>query len=220
MSFDGDLPENSRDTKTLWDAWSLDALFERWPASPIQRQQWRKLTEALSRELSSQGHWSAPAISPGLVQARVATALTLARLDGDRLHNSRILTLGAHTGMEVRILRDWGARAIGIESNASLVSIGRRLGVVPHSALLKAKAPSFLQKSHRMWDYIFCLAPAHFEFESWCAPIAKRLQADGKFVLLAYWRDIPLIDMTWLEECLEGTMGGRAWTRNELLAKI
>jgi hypothetical protein len=188
--------------------WHLDFVLSHWTATPAQRRMWRTLSERLARQL---GGNQAPALVPGLVQARLGTALLLGGYLGPPLPSLRILTLGAHAGLELRMLRDWGAEAIGIERNLTLVRAGIQTEVVGTEALLAAEATDYLTRSCSVthaYDLILILAPSDPAWPTWVDQASARLAPDGQLVVVAYWSDLPVGWRTLATPCLEGTMGG------------
>ena len=200
--------EPGLDPETREGLWHLDFVLERWAATPDQRRTWRRLAELLIGRL---GERQAPALVPGLVQARVATALLLAGYPHPPLPAERILTVGAHAGFEVRLLRDWGSEATGIEQNPRVVQAGIEAGVVSSDALLSADAETHLaqalQKGCR-YLLIAMLAPSDPAWPTWLDLASSLLTRGGHLVILAYWADLPADWRIAATPCLEGTMGG------------
>lgn len=193
------------------DLWSLDALLGSWPATPSQRRRWREGAQAAGTLLQSQGYWALPAVTPGLVQARVAAALLAAGVTRSSIRGQKILTLGAHVGLEVRILRDWGAEAQGIEQNRMVVEAGVQSQLVTPSDMVVGDVRTVLERDTGRFNHIIALAPSDPEWPSWIAPALERLTSDGSVVIVAYWRDVPLVFHAAMEDGLEGTMGVGVW---------
>jgi SAM-dependent methyltransferase len=192
-------------------AYYLDAILCRWRATPAQRAAWRALVERLERLGTHEAALHSAALMPGLLQARLGAALTLAGYDRSALQGARVLTLGAHVGLEVRMLRDWGADAVGVERAASLVRWGEGAGVTAPGTLIVADAASFLRQSRAAWDLILTLAPSDPAWTTWPETAAAALRPGGRFVAVAYWRDIPVAWYDRLVPCVEGTMAGGRW---------
>lgn len=193
------------------DLWSLDALLGAWSATPRQRRAWRRAAQNAEKLLRSPAHWDTPAILTGLVQARVATALMAAGLRRADLLGRQILTLGAHIGLEARILRDWGADVRGVEQHRAIAGAGLQAHIVRMGDLEIGKALSVLEKDPRHYDHILALAPSDADWPSRICVGLQRLKPGGSFLVVAYWRDIPLIFHDTMEEGLEGTMGVGVW---------
>jgi hypothetical protein len=102
------------------EVWPLDAVLSRWWTAPATRRGWRDALTVVHALLDA-GAWYEPAITPGLVQARLGVALNLAGYTRRRLRGKRVLSLGSHVGLEVRMLSDWGATALGVDVNPRLV---------------------------------------------------------------------------------------------------
>ncbi len=83
---------------------------------------------AVYQSLLARGHSGLPALIPGLVHARLATALLVAGYQSkSQLSSHSFLCLGCHAGLEVRILRDFGAsHAEDVEIRQAVVQEGIR----------------------------------------------------------------------------------------------
>lgn len=111
---------------------SLEMLFRAFPSTQGQRRAWRTTALRVDAALAARGHHGLPALVPGLVHARLATALLAAgyRSKGELSRRSFCL-LGCHAGLEVRILRDLGAGWVrGVEQRADLVAEAVAAGLV------------------------------------------------------------------------------------------
>ncbi|CAB1128071.1 conserved protein of unknown function [Candidatus Hydrogenisulfobacillus filiaventi] len=194
------------------DLWSLQGLLEAWPGRPEEREAWRtfaRRAEAALRERAP-GHWPGPALVPGLLQARLAAALGLAGLTrGDRLR-TRVLTLGAHAGLEVRMLRDFGFEAVGLEQRPELAAAGRDTGLLPPDSLVTADYRAYLADPGPAWPLILALAPEAVD-PAWIATARRRLAPEGQLVVVAYWADLPAAWHSRARPVVEGLMGGLRW---------
>lgn len=96
---------------TLKTGVSLERLFRSFSSCVGQRHTWRQGSDDCYRNLLARGHEGRPALVPGLVHARLATALLAGRYRQKRqLQGRTFLCLGCHAGLEVRTLRDLGAK--------------------------------------------------------------------------------------------------------------
>lgn len=190
------------------DLESLEWIFRQFPTQRQQRLQWRQIAAEVDRRLRNQHHWGTPALVPGLVHARVATALIVAGIRNKRvLLGKAILTLGAHAGLEVRILNDLGAYAIGIERNSHVVSQAIDAGLVTSEQLIVADYWKFLRSDLRNWDLIISLAPQSLSLELLAVHAVPHLKSRGQLVVVAH--DDEVVGKTGdfdVGPALEGTM--------------
>ncbi len=173
------------------DIESLEWILRQFPSRWQQRTQWRQMALEVDRALRDQHHWGIPALVPGLVHARVATALIVAGFRNKRaLAGKSILTLGAHAGLEVRILGDLGAHAIGIERNARVVSQAIDTGLVSSEQLIIGDYWAFLQAERRDWDLIMSLAPQSLNLELLATNAVPHLKSRGQLVVVAHYDEV------------------------------
>ncbi len=141
---------------------SLEVLFRVFPSSRMQRQAWRQACEAVDAALLARGHRGLPALIPGLVHARLATArLAAGYLSKRDLQARKFLCLGCHAGLEVRILRDFAAmRALGVEIRQDVVAESVTAGLVAREDIVAQDFWEYLRfGEHEMFDTVIVLAP-------------------------------------------------------------
>ena len=176
------------------DDWeSLECLYQAFPSTHAQRRAWRAASTAVRMALLTRGHLGWPALIPGLVHARLATALLAAgyRRQAD-LARSRFLCLGCHAGLEVRILRDFGAAdAMGLEIRGEVVDEGLRSGLIRPGEVATADFWDFLTASaDPSWDDILLLAPQQIALGKLWQAARGRLAPHGHLVAVAQASDL------------------------------
>lgn len=140
----------------------LEFLFRLFPSSRMRRQTWRQACEAIDAAFLAIGHRGLPALIPGLVHARLATALLAVGYRSKRdLQARKFLCLGCHAGLEVRILRDFAAmRALGGEIRQDVVTACLTAGLVGPQDIVAQDFWEYLRLGeHEMFDTVIVLAP-------------------------------------------------------------
>lgn len=188
----------------------LDAVLQAWPASPPQRRRWLDFSRRLQRWPTG-GRIETPALIPSLVRARLVAALTLAGLSPATLPGRRIVTLGAHMGLEVRMLRDGGADAVGVEHRPQLVRAGIHSGMLPADALIWDDALHYLEGPVRRLDALLWLAPQAVAWSRLMALALPWLRPTGVLAVVAHWPDLPPAFRPRALPVLDGTMAGLCW---------
>ena len=179
------------DAHLKWD--SLEYLFRAFPSSLRERQQWRQASDAVDQALTTRGHYGLPALVPGLVHARLATALLAAGYRSKRdLLGRSFLCLGCHAGLEVRILRDFGAsKVIGVEMRADVVeaSINARL-TDPGDVVVEDFWGYLSRTDGELFDTVMALAPQRLAVERLWERVKNWLVPGGPLVVVAQPGDI------------------------------
>ncbi|MCL6562837.1 MAG: hypothetical protein K6U87_07495 [Firmicutes bacterium] len=167
---------------------SLESLYRYFPTRLRERARWRELAQQAATLLAEQGHYGLPALLPSFVHARVAAALAASGLIGRRsLQSMAILTLGAHAGLEVRILQDLGAGTVlGVERDPRLVAVGHQLGLADPASLVVGDSWEFLSENRSVWDRILVLAPQRLALTPLWDQARSRLTPTGCLVVLAH----------------------------------
>ncbi|NMP23667.1 class I SAM-dependent methyltransferase [Sulfobacillus harzensis] len=193
---------------------SLEYLFRAFPSSRVQRQAWRQACEAVDAALLARGHHGLPALIPGLVHARLATALLAAGYRSKRdLQERSFLCLGCHAGLEVRILRDFGAsQALGIEIRPDVVAASLTAGLIAPGDVVVQDFWEYLKEmGHETFDTVIALAPQRLPMERLWALSQSRLVVGGLMVVVAQDTDVLSIPQaTTIGPAMEGTM---SWYR-------
>ncbi len=189
---------------------SLEVLYRAFPSAEGHRRAWRCAARRADAALSTRGHHGLPALVPGLVHARVATALLAAGYrSSEELHGRTFCTLGCHAGLEVRILRDLGAGcAHGVELRGDVVAVAMAAGVVPADAIWVGNYWDLLAR-HALptFDELLVLAPDHLLVDKLWEMARPTLRVDGHLVVVASPSDVDAIPAEALSgPALEGTM--------------
>ena len=181
------------------DDWqSLERLYQAFPSTLNQRRTWRTAAQLIDKRLQARGHQGLPALIPGLVHARVATALLAAGYRTEaQLATSSFLCLGCHAGLEVRILRDFGARSVhGVEIRGEVVQEALRARLVDSSEVTTEDFWTYLAaEGHELFDNILVLAPEALSLQRLWRAVIPHLAADGRLAVVAQpadLRDFPL----------------------------
>ncbi len=181
----------------LRDDWaSLECVYRAFPTTREQRRLWRTTSNAIYQSLLAKGHMGLPALIPGLVHARLATALLAAGYQTkSQLADRSFLCLGCHAGLEVRILRDFGAhRAQGVEIRRDVVQEGLRAQVVKPDEIKVADLWEFLTSDvEQTWDEILVLAPQRLSLKKLWDIARPHLTLGGHLVAVA--QECDLLDM-------------------------
>lgn len=195
-------------TGQKWD--SLEYLFRAFPSSVRQRQRWRQACDAVDQALSVRGHYGVPALVPGLVHARLATALLAAGYRSKRdLQGRSFLCLGCHAGLEVRILRDFGAsKALGVEMRADVVQASLDAGLISPGDVVVQDFWGYLTKAHEgATDTVMALAPQRLAIERLWDRVEHWLVPGGKMVIVAQEGDVLVVPEEARQgPAMEGTM--------------
>jgi protein-L-isoaspartate O-methyltransferase len=167
---------------------SLESLYRYFPTRSWERARWRELAQQAVLQLAEQGHYGLPALLPSFVHARVAAALAASGLIGrSSLRAMAILTLGAHAGLEVRILKDLGAGTVlGVERDPRLVAVGHQVGLADPASLVVGDSWEYLAESQSNWDRILVLAPQRLALRPLWDQAQRRLTGSGCLVVLAH----------------------------------
>jgi hypothetical protein len=193
---------------------SLEVLFRVFPSSRMQRQAWRQACEAVDAALLARGHRGLPALIPGLVHARLATArLAAGYLSKRDLQARKFLCLGCHAGLEVRILRDFAAmRALGVEIRQDVVAESVTAGLVAREDIVAQDFWEYLRfGEHEMFDTVIVLAPQQLVLQQLWDLSQSRLLLGGQMVVVAQDTDILSVPHeTAIGPAMEGTM---SWYR-------
>ncbi len=204
------------------DDWqSLERLYQVFPSTPDQRRTWRSAAQSIDKRLQARGHQGLPALIPGLVHARVATALLAAGYRTEaQLASSSFLCLGCHAGLEVRILRDFGARSVhGVEIRGEVVQEALRARLVDSSEVTTEDFWTYLAEAgNELFDNILVLAPEALSLQRLWHAVIPHLAADGHLVVVAQHadlRDLPLHIPQ--GAALEGTMQWYALTQGAIV---
>lgn len=177
-----------------YDWTSLECVYRAFPSKPEDRRSWRAASAAAYRSLLARGHLGLPALIPGLVHARLATALLAAGYRAkSQLADRSFLCLGCHAGLEVRILRDFGAGGVlGIEIRHDVVAEGVRSQLVEPDEVRIADWWEFLtaDDERKTWDEILVLAPQQLSLEKLWDVARPHLVAGGHVVVVAQEGDL------------------------------
>ena len=199
-----------RRVPALPDDWeSLERVFRAFPSRREERFAWRTACALVYQKLLVQGHMGLPALIPGLVHARLATALLAAGYRTKRqLAGRSLLCLGCHAGLEVRILRDFGARAEGLEIRQDVVEAAVNACLVQRGEVEAADYWEYLSQPPRALRHdIFMLAPEEVPVETLWNAAKSHLTAKGHLVIVAQPSD--MVGVPTVAErgvALEGTM--------------
>lgn len=172
---------------------SLEYLFRAFPSTRRQRRAWLQACGAVDAVLSAQGHHGLPALIPGLVHARVATALLTAGYCSKRdLRGRRLLCLGCHAGLEVRIVRDFGAlQVLGVEIRPGVVRASWTAGLVTRDEVLVQDFWDYLRAaSGERYDTVMVLNPHELPLRPLWALAKSRLLPGGQMVVVAQEIDV------------------------------
>ena len=199
------------------DDWqSLERVFRAFPSQRQERAEWRSIASTVYARLLERGHLGLPALIPGLVHARLATALVAAGYRRKaEIRGRSFLCLGCHAGLEVRILRDFGAgRVLGIERRAEVVEEGVRATLIDSGEILVADFWDALRQPVRShWDEILVLAPEALDMEALWLLARPHLVAGGHLTVVAQASDIEVWPSGMRQGvALEGTMGWYSMT--------
>ncbi len=203
MPGSGRSTNQSRSEETRWahgdsrDDWaSLERVYRAFPSKREERRLWRTASAAIYQNLLARGHMGLPALIPGLVHARLATALLAAGYrTKSQLADRAFLCLGSHAGLEVRILRDFGARcADGVEVRHDVVQEGVRAQLVKPDEVRVADWWEFLTSDARTtWDDILVLAPERLSLQKLWDAARPHLNLGGHLVVVA--QEVDLLDI-------------------------
>ncbi len=196
---------------TSRDDWqSLERVFRTFPSTLKQRRVWRKQSASVYESLLNHGHHGLPALIPGLVHARLATALLVAGYRSkSQLASRSFLCLGCHAGLEVRILRDFGAgRAEGIEIRDAVVQEGIYHQLVRADEIHIGDFWHILSMDAvTIWNEIVVLAPEALSLGKLWDTVWAHLSPLGHLIVVA--QDADLLDVpSHIQhgEAMEGTM--------------
>ncbi|MBX5466146.1 MAG: class I SAM-dependent methyltransferase [Firmicutes bacterium] len=166
----------------------FESLYRRFPSKKAERRGWQTLARAAEERLLALGHIGTPALIPSFVHARVAAALWASGVPRRAaLAAQSVLTLGAHAGLEVRILRDLGASpVVGVERDPKLVAVGQAVGLAAPTELVVADLWEFLAGDSRRWDRILVLAPQALSLSRLVQAARPRLAPAGRLSVLAH----------------------------------
>ncbi|PSR21961.1 MAG: hypothetical protein C7B45_08710 [Sulfobacillus acidophilus] len=189
---------------------NLEVLYRIFPSSRMQRQAWRQACEAIDAALLARGHRGLPALIPGLVHARLATALLASGYRSKRdLQARKFLCLGCHAGLEVRMLRDFAAmRALGVEIRQDVVKASVTAGLVTQEDIVAQDFWEYLRfGEHEMFDTVMVLAPQQLILQQLWELSQSRLSPGGQMVVVAQDTDILSVPHeTAIGPAMEGTM--------------
>ena len=190
---------------------SLEYLYQAFPSTPENRNLWRTAVQEIYYQLKAQGHHGLPALIPGLVHARVATALLAAGYRSNRnLRHQSFLCLGCHAGLEVRILRDLGAgRVYGLEIRRAVVESGMDAHLIESGEVAIADYWEVLHRPNpsATWDTIMLLAPEDVSLQVLWDTVRPHLVPGGRLAVVAQMSDVKEIPQeAYGGAALEGTM--------------
>lgn len=191
MSTGKALQKGMTDFRDDWE--SLERVYRVFPATRAQRQAWRRASNAVYQSLSAQGHMGLPALIPGLVHARLATGLLAGGYrTKSQLADRSFLCLGCHAGLEVRILRDFGARrAMGVEIRENVVREAVRAHLVEPTEIMAADFWTLLTvETETIWDDILILAPQGLSLHKLWTVARPHLVHGGHLVTVAQKSDL------------------------------
>ncbi len=193
------------------DDWqSLERVFRTFPSTRKQRCLWREKSSTIYERLLNRNHKGLPALIPGLVHARLATALLVAGYRSKSQLSSRsFLCLGCHAGLEVRILRDLGAGHVGgIEIREVVVQAGIDHELVRSDEIQTGDFWQILMEdTTTIWDEIMALAPQSLSLDKLWETASGHLSPGGHLIVIA--QDADLLDVPShidYGEAMEGTM--------------
>lgn len=198
----------------LWTARDLPHFFieeilQYWPSRPGERRMWFRAAQAIALHPGRRHAFDVPALLPGLVRVRLGAALLLAGMSANRTSGHRLLMLGSHAGLEVRMLLDAGWDAFGVERRGDLVRIALETGMVSPGRLQWDDMLHALDQSpEAAWSRILALAPESVDLRALRHKAARCLRPGGRLVVLAYWADLPERRRPMAVPAVEGTMGG------------
>lgn len=189
---------------------NLEVLFRAFPSNRTLRAAWRQAAREADAWLSERHHHGLPALLPGLVHARLATALLAAGFHHkSQLQGAAFLCLGCHAGLEVRILRDLGAgRVLGVERRSNVVEAGIRARVVePRDIACHDYWDCLGEKSLGSWDVVLALAPENLSLGQLKTAARGSLNPRGRVVVVAEPHDVSDVPQdTRIGPAMEGTM--------------
>lgn len=172
---------------------SLERVYRSFPSTQRERFMWRNAASLVHARLTEQGHHGLPALLPGLVHARLATALLAAGYHSKReLRNHSFLCLGCHAGLEIRILRDFGAGWVhGLEIRPGVVEEACQAGLVERHEISGGDFWEYLSASPFLSvDMIMALAPDRLSLERLWDVAEPHLVPGGHLVAVAQDTDI------------------------------
>ncbi len=171
---------------------SLERLYRTFPSTREQRALWRTTCEEIDARLRRRGHMGLPALMPGLVHARLATALLASGYRAKtELARRSFLCLGCHAGLEVRILRDFGAgRVHGIETHPDVVRVSRMVGLVRSDEVTVEDFWRYLDFSTEIVDAVLVLMPYRISVGTLWQAVQSKLVVGGHLVIVAQSSDV------------------------------
>ncbi len=189
---------------------SLEVLFRAFPSTQRQRRAWRTTTIRVDAALAARGHHGLPALVPGLVHARVATALLAAGYRSkDELRARSFCLLGCHAGLEVRILRDLGAGWVrGVEQRGDVVAEAVAAGLVTADAVWVGNYWDLLARGALpLCDEMLVLAPERLPLGQLWEAAGPTIREGGHLVVVATRADAEAVPAEAVSgPALEGTM--------------
>ncbi len=198
---------------------SLEFVFRAFPSSRAQRQVWREMSQSIHQRLLQRGHMGLPALLPGLVHARLATALLAAGYRRRaQLANQSILCLGCHAGLEIRILKDFNAGDVrGVEIRSEVITEAVACGLIAQDDVWIGDFWDFLKSGYcGVWDEIVVLAPEQLSLAQLWPLAQESLLPGGHLVVVAQPSDVMDIPVGAAHgSAMEGTMMWLSLTREE-----
>ncbi len=189
---------------------SLEVLYRVFPSAQGQRRAWRTTAMRVHAALAAHGHHGLPALVPGLVHARVATALLAAGYRSKaELGGRSFCLLGCHAGLEVRILQDFGAGGVcGVEQRADVVAESVAAGLVRANSVRVGNYWDLLDR--RLLppcDEMLVLAPERLPVTGLWQVAAATIREGGHLVVVATHADAEAVPPEARSgPALEGTM--------------
>lgn len=191
-----------------WD--SLEYLFRAFPSSLRKRRRWRLACQMVDQSLTLKGHHGLPALIPGLVHARLATSLLAAGYRSKRdIGGRRFLCLGCHAGLEVRILRDFGAtEVLGVEIRSDVVQASLSAGLTaPGDVVVQDFWEYLTNTGEETFDTVIALAPQRLPIGRLWASARNWLASKGHLTVVAQTADVFDVPKEALHgPAMEGTM--------------